>query len=568
MSTTRSWSRQPTDLDQRLVRTPYGKGLVVATRSLASTEDEAATGTVKHKHETLALQSRNDILAAIQFTRTHRNENSKYMQLVELVDWDISSNVGISKFPKLYTTSYLPSVRPVISEDIICTYGRGTITQIVPRNYAAQAPSGVEGDTTTPVKPHETYVVQLKSWRLASRSAVTCYLSRSDIHIVRKKTLYEMDVYERVEAANEVKQLANKYFSNKDYEQALEKYATAVDSVRYVQHDANSTNYVRADLVDVMITCCNNASTCCAKLTRWVECERFAKNALLLIDALHEKRGMKIHTILNQAGITDMKMFGEWKAKSLILISRSHAERKGYSEAISVLKQAREVISTQQDLVEVGTEGHESTGTPHTSTALQSQEKEVKRLLTLCLRHSKAEKQKEKLRAQAMFGGHTASTSSPTASKKKKEMTATLQENAAAGATPVVSAASVHSGSKENGKKVVMENNKEEEYANKSNGSQKPSRMENRNDVDRINGSRGTKGMKRVSFHETVEKKSSDVSIVDGSASKEPENEEEEEEEEVEESWLDEHKEAFILAGVGGLLALSFIFLRGKSHRS
>ena len=94
--------------------------------------------------------------------------------------------------------------------------------------------------------------------------------------------------------------LAAALFAEKDYTAALETYARAVDAVRYVQHNKQSSNEVRADLLVVMVTCSNNAATCCLQLKQWTEACNYAKNTLVLIDALEEKYGMKIHTILTK----------------------------------------------------------------------------------------------------------------------------------------------------------------------------------------------------------------------------------------------------------------------------
>merc|ERR1712194_93214 len=120
-----------------------------------------------------------------------------------------------------------------------------------------------------------------------------------------------MDAHEKVALAENQKLKATGYFTQKkDYDLALTTFASAVDAVRNVQHDHTSTNAVRADLVVVMVTCSNNAATFSIKLRKWDKASRFAKNALILVDALYGKRGKKIHTILNKEGTIDAKLFG------------------------------------------------------------------------------------------------------------------------------------------------------------------------------------------------------------------------------------------------------------------
>jgi hypothetical protein len=125
-----------------------------------------------------------------------------------------------------------------------------------------------------------------------------------------------MNVFEKVEYANDLKQQATAKFKKKDYHGALELFARAIDAVRYVQHEADSTNELRTDLIVVMITCSNNAALCSSKQDDWGRAAKFGENALVLIEALEEKGDKsKIKKILNSDGIGDSQLFGTWKVK-------------------------------------------------------------------------------------------------------------------------------------------------------------------------------------------------------------------------------------------------------------
>jgi tetratricopeptide (TPR) repeat protein len=326
---------KPEDENQAIVETPYGgRGLVVRTRR--------DTG----------------------------------IREIRLLEWEMA---GVAQLkPTLYTTQSYPSVAPLLGDDVLTAFGRGTVVELRP----------------------QVLVVDLTNWRLANRSRVKCYLQRRDVQVLRKKTLAEMDGYERVTHAQKLKLQANTYFSLKLYDKALLTYAEAVEAVRYVQHDSNSNNQVRADLVAVMITCCNNAGTCCVQLAKWDEAIKFSRNALVLLDALYNKRGLQIHTVLNRDGIHDAQLFGEWRVKSHILTARALTEKQCYPEAMDALKLAHDTI------VEYTTANAEDTTAISKSIHnLIVQGKEVKRLHTLCVNKRKLEKKKEKQRAQAMFGG-------------------------------------------------------------------------------------------------------------------------------------------------------------------
>lgn len=52
----------------------------------------------------------------------------------------------------------------------------------------------------------------------------------------------KMNVHEKIEYAQDLKASATSNFSAKRYQEALDFYAKAVDTVRYVQHDTSSSN--------------------------------------------------------------------------------------------------------------------------------------------------------------------------------------------------------------------------------------------------------------------------------------------------------------------------------------
>lgn len=327
----------PDDKDQALVETPYGKGLVVRTRT--------------------------------------NPKRGRAIREIELLDWTQPDGSRGPKRPNmLYSPSKFPSVIPVVGSEVSTNYGRGKVTEIR--------------------QDGKMVVVRISSWRLAGRSTVTCHLSTDSVQVIRPKKIFEMSIFEKVEHAQELKEQASTKFSAKEYNEALQLYAEAVDAVRYVQHKKDSTNELRADLLIVMITCCNNAATCCLQLHEWDRAEKFGKNALVLLEALYEKKGnSNILKLLNREGTTDAKLFGAWMVKSHLVIARGLAERHDTAEAIDSLKKSQEMISE-----------YKQEGDP-TFRQLQSQEKEVRKLLANCKDRIKAERKREKQRARAMFSG-------------------------------------------------------------------------------------------------------------------------------------------------------------------
>ena len=348
----------PEDKVQFVVQTPYGRGLTVRTREATKVEPQ--------------------------------------MRQIELVEWKHAAeqsnttkkSSSVMKPQYLYSTTDFPSVPAKVGDDVVCTFGRGKVTEIRVSN----------GNDDTNATQKKTIVVMLSSWRLARRSKVMLYLQPDAVRVVRPKKIYEMTVHERIDAALAFKDEAAKDFSAKDYQASLRSYAKAIDAVRYVQHKSDSDNFVRADLLVVMVTCTNNAGMCARHLGKWDESYNFGKNADVLLDAMEKKKGMKIHSILTKDGYSDVQTFGIWKVKALMLQARALAEKHEFDKTIEISKKAHEVIATYT------TEAHAKKHEASVKT-LRNLEKEVLKLHARSKERKYLQIKKEKQRATAMFGG-------------------------------------------------------------------------------------------------------------------------------------------------------------------
>eukprot|EP00531_Pseudo-nitzschia_arenysensis_P003897 CAMPEP_0116151382 /NCGR_PEP_ID=MMETSP0329-20121206/20065_1 /TAXON_ID=697910 /ORGANISM="Pseudo-nitzschia arenysensis, Strain B593" /LENGTH=484 /DNA_ID=CAMNT_0003647987 /DNA_START=114 /DNA_END=1568 /DNA_ORIENTATION=+ len=372
----------PEDKDQLIVETPYGKGIVVRTRKNDDGE---------------------------------RKSTSMYeIQMVELAKLSLENREevtpsNLSNIKMLYTPIKYPSISPVVGSNVITKWGRGKVIEIRDDDM-------------------KTHVVQLSSWRLANRSSVFCYVCAEECEVVKPRKLYDMDVFQKVEYANELKQSATIKFKEKDYHGALELFARAIDAVRYVQHGKDSTNELRADLISVMITCSNNASLCSSKKDDWARAAKFGENALVLIEAL-ESRGneSKIKAVMNSDGIDDSQLFGTWKVKSLLLIAKSQMEEHQTAKMTNNLKKALKAISTYKN------------ENDKMYKQLLAQEKDIRRLRLEYSKKSKAALIKEKLRARAMFGD-----------KKEKKHPQRVEESKIDNTTDISKQASSITGSSSN----------------------------------------------------------------------------------------------------------------------
>jgi tetratricopeptide (TPR) repeat protein len=358
----------PEDKDQRLIATPYGPGMVLRTRRAASSHSSQ-----------------------------HFSPAEKvYMREIELTAWSNSSKIddnstsGSPVRPAiLYSPVDYPSIPPVVGSDVICLFGRGRVVE-------------VRRAETNDYEPKQSLVVRLSSWRLARRCTVVCYLDVGSVQTVRSKRIYEMSIVEKIERAMELKLEAAYKFGQRQYEAALSTYARAVDAVKYVQHTPESTNVVRADLLVVMITCCNNAATCCLHLDKWEDAFQHSQQAFALLDALENRKGSLIQEELHRQGILDIRLFGEWKVKSLLIAARVLTEKDEVESAIETIQKARKLISL-----------HTSSSNPadlsqaslyeQSVKQLNNNDKELLKLFNRCKERRKVMLKKEKMRAQAMF---------------------------------------------------------------------------------------------------------------------------------------------------------------------
>eukprot|EP00980_Cylindrotheca_fusiformis_P017580 scaffold5517_cov135-Cylindrotheca_fusiformis.AAC.10 len=305
--------------------------------------------------------------------RTRHPEDDIVVREIDLSDLRQHRVSGSRKCFMLFSPSDYPPAKPQLGDEVITLFGRG---KVIEERY------------------HQMVVVRISSWRLARRAVVSCSLSADALRVVKPPSVSEMNVHEKIEYAQELKGEAADRFVARNYADALKIYSEAIDTVRYVQHTTGSSNEIRADLLVVMITCCNNAGTCSLLLKRWDGAYKFGKNALVLLDALYMKRReSKILSLLYKEGLSEAKIFGTWKVKSLFLVARGLSERHETRQALAGVKQAIEII-----------EGYKRRSTSMYQQ-LHAQEKEARKMLSNLRQKLNAEKKKEKERAIAMFGG-------------------------------------------------------------------------------------------------------------------------------------------------------------------
>ena len=478
-----------------IYNTPYGRALLYNTKDNLYNQNSSQNNEEKNEESALALP------------RVH------CLKLQDIVLAD-------GKHPTLYTCAKtLPHPKPRGDDDVILgNFGRGTVLKV------ESCSEGSSGDD-------EKVVVQLTNWRLARRSTVKIYCNASNFtnseqyRIVRKKRVYEMSIYERIEHSKVLKKEAIPHFVKGDYEKALDLFTQAVYAVRMQQHTPESTNEMRADLVEIMISCSNNAASCFVKMGKWEEAQQHARNALLLIDALDGKRGQKVHLILREGGLSDLKIFGEWRVKSYLIIARAEAEQQEFSMALARLKQAMSVTRGG-----IGINAKVKLG-------LEKQDNEIRRLMQTYGERHKMLYRKEKARAKAMFSGN----------EKSKSINGTKPDQNGSNVSKVEQKASLKGKTINNDKKKVVPSEKKSE--------KDVTQVEN---VNKSNVKDTTKSLPDTtkSLPDNNDENLDSNEGYDGNS----------EDDYI--PWYEEHKEALILTGVGALALGTIVTMRSIRSKS
>lgn len=173
-----------TNTDQVIVATPYGRGSVLR--------------------------------------RTYNAQAKREMNEIELIDWaQPALTKGRKKPAVLFSPTSFPPVDPEIGDQVQSVFGHGKVMEI---------------------REDQILVVRISSWRLARRSMVTCYLSKDSVRVIPPISVSRMNIWEKIEYAQDLKASGQENFSAKRYREAFVLFSKAVDTVRYVQHNTTSSN--------------------------------------------------------------------------------------------------------------------------------------------------------------------------------------------------------------------------------------------------------------------------------------------------------------------------------------
>ncbi len=236
---------------------------------------------------------------------------------IELSDWSLADGVKPSLFSFDDTMEVIPPPLE-IGCDVTTQYGRGKLTAL----------------TSTKA------TVVLTEWRLAGLSRVTCHLSPKDCYFAKKKLFKELSAVEKIDRANELREEAKQTLSSKDYSKAGALYQQAIFLINTVDNDSVKADMDRAQLIECLIACSNNAAFTGLQLKEYKDVVQHARNSIMLIDAMETKKGGKVNKAFNTMGIDDDKLFVDWRVKSLYYQAQALSRLGEYSDAKQLLSRA------------------------------------------------------------------------------------------------------------------------------------------------------------------------------------------------------------------------------------
>ncbi|GKY90892.1 hypothetical protein MPSEU_000062000 [Mayamaea pseudoterrestris] len=246
------------------------------------------------------------------------------------------SSLSLASPPSTSSSTRVNDVQsvPSVGAPVLTAFGMGTV-----QNVSATTTNTAAGAATM-------ISVTLDSWTLANNSKVTCYLRRQDVTVLGSVSVETMTVEQTIEYAKLCKDLGVAAQQHgKLHGTALLLHETALAKTQSVLKQCSAKE--RPNLFLGMVKGYNHAASCALQLDLQRKARDHAKNAIAVLDAL-EKKG-QIHSLLQQqqqasspssvsssssslsedaaAIVGRVKLFGECRCKSLILVARSYLEQ-------------------------------------------------------------------------------------------------------------------------------------------------------------------------------------------------------------------------------------------------
>jgi hypothetical protein len=314
-------------------------------------------------------------------------------------------------------------LEPHIGGLVLTTFGMGTVAQVLTHNHQVQ--------------------VILSSWKLAQESQqhVVCYLRVADITIVSQQALDDMTMTQQIAFTKLLKDLACTAQNKKQTGLALSLHQTLLRACTTLLKTCHSP--ARADILVHAIKCNNHAAACALQLELRRVAREHAKTAIAIMDALQTKKtsatsASSTTSITSTTSLGEIKLFGQFRVKSLILVARSYLDLDGPTSTNYLKPRHRDAAKLALDKADalvqatIHAAAQQDTLTKGSSTT-QAQEDLRKQLASYRRQVKKLKQQYKQLQQQPPPLRSTASSSASygTASRTSKRMVSFADEKRA-----------------------------------------------------------------------------------------------------------------------------------------
>jgi len=261
--------------------------------------------------------------------------------------------------------------------------------------------------------------------------------------------------------------------------------------------------------------------------------------------------------------------------KSYLIMSREAMEKDEYGDSLEVLRKAKDIAAffTTEAVKEKARTDVDSSIKLASITRLQRQQREVKKQILKALEKKKEILRKEKARAKAMFGGGGGVVNSGT-TNGVKPASSIAKENGRNSSPPKDTGIDDTSSPQSNGLTTATNTTEiniesDDPFVDNPSMETVEQMMNQRDNSGNNNMSSSLRSVnserrrKSVSFNPKLEERKIIAARGDEKGGVEGDDLEGDEDKEP---WYEEHKEALILLAIGGVAAVSSIFMRGAKR--
>ncbi len=111
------------------------------------------------------------------------------------------------------------------------------------------------------------YVVEADGWGQCGSRKTTLYIPRDQLEKCEPRPVVELSTAEKIQRAKLKKNKGGKFFSEKDFQPALQEYSIGIDVLKRVDYASDDASVDdKAQVIALLIPCYNNLAICHLRL--------------------------------------------------------------------------------------------------------------------------------------------------------------------------------------------------------------------------------------------------------------------------------------------------------------